>query len=296
MEEAVAGSSASRVRADHLRASTVRIRAGGATILDSPRGSDAGTGVAVRDHSSVEVLFWKFDRHKLSQQTVDVSNLQRTLTRSQGDSVSELERDRRKLRKLSSDELKVRARQGARGPHSATCRWFHLPGCNHAAVDLFHQAYNWSDTVAMECKEVTSKPACSWHQGADSTYDHLFIVGHYILADAEPDSDGIKVICPVHPYQLSIVQLVTVPCLCNVSQGFTYEQVHIIYTPDLNTLISIDGNGEKEWNNVVELLPNERGFVRTGGDAALLVYKIVDSMIDEVYPLLDLYGGALGTP
>jgi len=67
----------------------------------------------------------------------------------------------------------------------------------------------------------------------------------------------------------------------------------MVYFPDLNTLLSIDGNGEKTWDGVVDLLTNQRGFVRSGGDMSLVIYKLLDSMIDEVYPLLDLYGDLL---
>jgi hypothetical protein len=75
--------------------------------------------------------------------------------------------------------------------------------------------------------------------------------------------------------------------------AFVHEQVHVLYLPDLNTLISIDGNGEKSWDGVTELLPNDRCLVRTSSDASVLIYKLIDAMIDGVYPLLDLYGDSI---
>ena len=67
----------------------------------------------------------------------------------------------------------------------------------------------------------------------------------------------------------------------------------MVFYPALNTIVSIDANGEKRWDGVTDLLNNECGFVRTSEDASVLIYKLLDSMIDEVYPLLDLYGDLL---
>ena len=50
----------------------------------------------------------------------------------------------------------------------------------------------------------------------------------------------------------------------------------------MNTLLSIDGNGEKEWDGVSDLLPNERCFLRTECDSSTLIYKLIDAMIDGV--------------
>ena len=63
--------------------------------------------------------------------------------------------------------------------------------------------------------------------------------------------------------------------------------MHIIFLPDLNTLISIDGNGEKKWTQVTEMLTNQRSFLRSKCDASMLIYKIMDAMIDEVTPRQD---------
>jgi hypothetical protein len=106
----------------------------------------------------------------------------------------------------------------------------------------------------------------------DACFDHLFLSGQYIHAAKPADGD--------EEIEDEVV-------------AFVHEQVHVLYLPDLNTLISIDGNGEKSWDGVTELLPNDRCLVRTSSDASVLIYKLIDAMIDGVYPLLDLYGDSI---
>eukprot|EP01052_Picozoa_sp_SAG31_P009279 SAG31_NODE_485_length_15021_cov_9.439791_8_plen_95_part_00 len=38
---------------------------------------------------------------------------------------------------------------------------------------------------------------------------------------------------------------------------------------------------------------NDRCFLRTSCDVSTLIYKLVDAMIDGVYPLLDVYGDTI---
>lgn len=98
-------------------------------------------------------------------------------------------------------------------------------------------------------------------------YDHLFIVAHYLhLQESETEAEV---------------------------QAFEYEQVNFVYLPEFNLLISIDGNGQKSLEAVVALLHNRRSPVRKGQEAAMLLFAVIDSMLDEVYPLLDLYGDSL---
>ena len=75
--------------------------------------------------------------------------------------------------------------------------------------------------------------------------------------------------------------------------GWRDIKVNFVYIPEFNLLISIDGNGQKSIEAVVALLHNRRSPVRKGQEAAMLLFAVIDSMLDEVYPLLDLYGDSL---
>ena len=63
--------------------------------------------------------------------------------------------------------------------------------------------------------------------------------------------------------------------------------------PDFNLLITVDTNGEKSLDAVFHILRNPRSPVRRGQESVMLMFAVLDSMLDEVYPLLDLYGNAL---
>lgn len=218
----------------------------------------------VPDHSDVSVSHWRYDRRELQCDTIAVGRLAPILDQVVERSTLEFKVVRKRFDKLGRAEQVRRKRAVAGLPRAGACRWFHLPGCNHTAVDIFSDAFKLSSTVVEQCKDLSFKPSCSWHQGENSVYDHLLVTGHYIIPSKEKaEDDGFT--------------------------EFTYEQVNLIYLPDLNTLISIDGNGEKTWNDVSRLLHNVRGSLRTGCDVSLVMYKMIDSMIDEVYPLLDLY-------
>ena len=226
-----------------------------------------GVDVTVMDHKGISAKFWSWDMDTLREATVAIPDLRDFLQTTLAASLVELHQSKEDFDRLNKDERRRRVKDNAL-PRSEVCRWFHLPGSNFEAVDLFHEFYKLHGEVADQCKGAASKPACSWHQQTvtgtgDATFDHLFVVGHYIIPSGDVDTDGI--------------------------QGFQYEQCQIIYIPDLNTLISIDGNGEKTWDGVVDLLTNVRGFVRTSGDTSCVLYKLLDSMIDEVYPVLDIY-------
>jgi hypothetical protein len=86
------------------------------------------------------------------------------------------------------DQFKRRA-NGQR-PRAASCRWFHLPGCSHKAIDLFRDQYHLVDEVVDACKDTHAKPSCSWHQGeekVDACFDHLFLSGQVTPAPARRD-------------------------------------------------------------------------------------------------------------
>jgi Mg2+ and Co2+ transporter CorA len=240
-----------------------------------------GVEVSAKDHTNILVSYWEFDQDVLRSRAADphdgtvqsegsgpieVDILQPFLEATVKKSAAEKD-----ARQATFDALAIEKRRDLKKKGSwakaDSCRWFHLPGCSHKAVDIFAEAYKLDASVAEACKAVSGKPICSWHQNEDKTFDHLFVAAHYIQKSSEEASDGIS--------------------------GYIYEQVFMIYYPALNTVISIDANGEKEWHGVTDLLRNECGFVRTNEDSSVLIYKLLDSMIDEVYPLLDLYGDLL---
>ena len=70
-------------------------------------------------------------------------------------------------------------------------------------------------------------------------------------------------------------------------------KVCILFFPDLNIFLSIDGNGSRNWDSVTMCINNDRCFLRTSCDVSTLIYKLVDAMIDGVYPLLDVYGDTI---
>ena len=119
-------------------------------------------------------------------------------------------------------------------------------------IQCFSKHYNFKPVVQQALVEAVSKPQCDWHlqdnQTTDSCFNQLFVSGHYLIPDPENVDQDVK--------------------------GFHFEQVFVIYFPDLNTLVSIDGNGEKSWEGVSELLPNERCFLRATCDASTLIYKV----------------------
>ena len=168
------------------------------------------------------------------------------------------------------------------------------PGCSHEAVDMFTEAYKLDEGVANACKAVSGKPVCSWHQNDDNTYDHLFVAAHYIQKDeVKGETEGEVAPEDAEPAGGCCTgEKEVLPGPDGIS-GFVYQQVFMIFYPNLNTIISIDANGEKMWDGVTDLLQNECGFVRVNEDCSVLIYKLLDSMIDEVYPLLDLYGDLL---
>ena len=274
-----------------------------------------GVKLQAQDHKNIVVSYWEFNQDILMAATpnhpdsaesstsrgkpgatdigtggIPVANLKPFLDSAVQKSLDEQGNAQAAFDKLSAKDRKKFKRAGA-WPKTETCRWFHLPGCSHEAVDYFVQSYRLDQGVANACKDVSGKPICSWHQNEDSTYDHLFVAAHYIQKAGEkpvpeateaeatgccggdgedgspPEDDGIA--------------------------GFMYQQVFMVFYPTLNTIISIDANGEKTWDGVTDLLQNECGFVRVNEDCSVLIYKLLDSMIDEVYPLLDLYGDLL---
>ena len=75
--------------------------------------------------------------------------------------------------------------------------------------------------------------------------------------------------------------------------AFNYRQVLFVYMPDMNFLISIDGTGQKDWSNVHKLISNPRCLVRQEQQVTTLLSALIDSMVDEMYPLLDFYAEAL---
>lgn len=233
--------------------------------------------IAVRDHGDVSVSFWQFHQDKLRKKPnpeapgdkgLSVGELEGFLESTVAATLAERRVSQDRFDSLDPKEQSKRRRQaGGVRIQTSTCRWFHLPGSSHAAIDHFAAAYRLHETVTKTCKATSGKPICSWHQTSESYYDHLFVAAHYIKESEEQCPDGIS--------------------------AFGYEQVFMVFIPDLNTIISIDANGEKTWEGVTDLLDNERGFVRTNCDTSVLIYKLLDSMIDEVYPLLDLYGDLL---
>ena len=234
-----------------------------ASPLTRPRRSSVneagGVSVAVCDHADISISFWQWDIDVLKETTVAIPDLRKFMKRTLQESLEEYQLAKGEFDQLERGERRIKEKANER-PRSETCRWYHLPGINYAAVEMFHEIYHLLDDVAEECKAAASKPSCAWHQQvnrgnlkAGSTFDHLSIVGHYIIPSGMTDDDGIE--------------------------GFKYEQCQMVYFPDLNTLLSIDGNGEKTWDGVVDLLTNQRGFVRSGGDMSLVIYKLLDSMV-----------------
>ena len=283
---------------DLLRAKSVHTRRGsihGAELASSATGAHGwqklirnkppgGVKLSARDHKNVVVSYWEFNQDTLRARQEDHPDGPSRSPGAQeggGIQVADLKPFLDRQKKVSSEEKTVKqnifdklskkdrskAMKAGQWPKTDTCRWFHLPGCSHRAVDIFTESYHLDKSVAAACKAVSGKPICSWHQVEDKTFDHLFVAAHYIQKSSEEADDGIS--------------------------GFVYEQVFMIFYPALNTIISIDANGEKTWDGVTDLLCNECGFVRTNEDTSVLIYKLLDSMIDEVYPLLDLYGDLL---
>ena len=271
-----------------LRAESVHMRRGsiGETqfAAPSPKGwakvklpLPGAVKLSAKDHHDMVISYWEFDQEHLRATSItpngdpesgglSLQELQPFLQQTVQTSSAEREKHRRRVDALAAKERRELRKRGY-SPTADSCRWFHLQGVSHRAVDIFAEVYKLDAIVASACKAVSGKPICSWHQTDDKTFDHLFVAAHYIQKSTEQSPDGIS--------------------------GFVYEQVFMIFYPGLNTIISIDANGEKEWDGVTDLLRNECGFVRTNEDSSVLIYKLLDSMIDEVYPLLDLYGDLL---
>ena len=322
-----------------LRAQSIHIRRGSITeksfAAPQPKGwanvqkaLPGAVKLSAKDHQDVAISYWEFDQEHLRARSdippgfggggLSVEELQPFLEETVNASSAEREKHQKRVDALAVKERRELRKRGYT-PKAESCRWFHLQGVSHRAVDVFAEAYKLDATVASACKAVSGKPICSWHQTDEKAFDHLFVAAHYIQKSTEQSPDGIS--------------------------GFVYEQVFMVFYPGLNTIISIDANGkirqalplshsfphtkvisrcctgEKEWDGVTDLLRNECGFVRTvclskstvsfshsslhtdhipcywaheqNEDSSVLIYKLLDSMIDEVYPLLDLYGDLL---
>eukprot|EP01047_Picozoa_sp_COSAG01_P014608 COSAG01_NODE_715_length_14093_cov_64.209233_4_plen_153_part_00 len=122
--------------------------------------------------------------------------------------------------------------------------------------------------------------------GAARRFSHLFVVGHYVLPRGEQrvdgggggggDSGGSST---------SLGRGVQGPPggggggggggdLLRSIRGFRYEQVLMILLRDLNTLISIDGNGEKSWESVSATLVVPDSHLRLHCHGSLIMYHL----------------------
>ena len=217
--------------------------------------------------SGLEV--WEYDGAKLNTKSVSCDQSSAYLTNMVKTCNAEF--DEREVRNNTGGEedLESGTLDNTDRPNEVCCRWIHMRGINFEVMDEIGRHLHLGDELVDECKAVASKPSVSWQQpSADMRYDHLFIVAHYLHLSDEDSTDSEV-------------------------QAFEYEQVSFIYMPEFNLLISIDGNGMKSLDAVAALLHNRRSPVRKWQEAAMLLFAIIDSMLDEVYPLLDLYGDAL---
>eukprot|EP01051_Picozoa_sp_SAG22_P001459 SAG22_NODE_57_length_23647_cov_11.746688_13_plen_486_part_00 len=237
----------------------------------------------IEDHA-LNVEFWEWDADKVRRcPLTTIDSLEQILTAAVADSQAELKANIEESSKLSALQRKRNAADSDL-PRASKCRWFHMSGCSFEGIRCFCKHYNIKSEVEDALREAAQKPVCEWHQfppgstqakdvSSDECFNHLFVAGHYLIEDPAPPGEAWEADGDV--------------------KGFHFEQAMMLYLPDLNTLLSVDGNGEKSWDAVSDLLPNERCFLRTGCDASTLIYKLIDAMIDGVYPLLDLYGDTI---
>jgi hypothetical protein len=150
------------------------------------------------------------------------------------------------------------------------------------------QVYRLEPAVVAACKNVVSKPSVSYHcaHGAARRFSHLFVVGHYVLPRGEQRVDGGGGGGGSGGSSTSLGRGVQGPPgggggggggggdLLRSIRGFRYEQVLMILLRDLNTLISIDGNGEKSWESVSATLVVPDSHLRLHCHGSLIMYHL----------------------
>eukprot|EP01051_Picozoa_sp_SAG22_P014068 SAG22_NODE_1657_length_3885_cov_6.187005_3_plen_640_part_00 len=229
------------------------------------------------DHGDSGLEYWQYDGGQIDSRKVSVLQSGQFLAELVATCNGEFEEREARSRDGAGgggrvDDLESQSSCGDQESNEQHCRWIHMRGINFGMMDAIGQSFNLAPELIDECKAVASKPSVSWQQPSDDMrFDHLFIVAHYLHLVGDDDSSE------------SDAEV----------QAFDYEQVSFIYMPEYNLLMSIDGNGQKSLDAVVALLYNRRSPVRKGQEAAMLLFAVIDSMLDEVYPLLDLYGDAL---
>ena len=110
---------------------------------------------------------------------------------------------------------------------------------------------------------------------AELRFSNLLVVGHYVLS-ARQDKEDCTVTDPdtsKHGKDDDTEDdgLVVKKILSQV-RDFKCEQIMLIFNRDLNTLISIDGNGEKSWSSVAELAEIPDSHLRLQYHGAHIMY------------------------
>lgn len=152
------------------------------------------------------------------------------------------------------------------------CNWFHMSGISSQALDSFQRYLGLSKACIEQAKCRALKPCMEWHDASTTKSgligcEHMFVVAHKLMLLGPGVGEGID---------------------------FKLSQVSFICLPDQNGLISVLCDDCVEpWGSLRALLYNKRTVVRREHHFSDLLVTLIDSMVDEVYPVLDLYGDTL---
>lgn len=155
--------------------------------------------------------------------------------------------------------------------------WFHLSGTSHEGLEVLQKKFRFDPDLTSVVCQLTSKPGVDWHQSLRSGEPSVLVVSAHELeiTDTEVNSVG-----------------------SDQTEGglldFHVQQVTFFCIPELNTLISVHANPEDDsFEPIFKMLACETAKLRVGGHWAQLLMVCLDAMVDELYPVLDLYGDAL---
>ncbi len=139
-------------------------------------------------------------------------------------------------------------------PEWSVVRWVNVAGLHPQVINRFRQAYGFHTLAAEDALKVPQRPRVEPYP------DYLFIVASMYRRQADGD-------------------------------GFTPGQVSIFFYR--NTLLSFQEDRSADgWSTIKQRLQAPGSTLRLG-DCGFLLYSMLDSMIDHVFPVVEHFGDVL---
>lgn len=139
------------------------------------------------------------------------------------------------------------------------CRWLHIPGINPNVMTTLAIFLNLDDSSIARAEHRSASPCV---QGFGH---YLFVIAHELQINADVDS-------------------------CS---AFTQQQVTIFFVPRFKLIVSIQEDNIDPWDHIRGQLENENSLLRKICEPTLLIYMLLDALMDGVQPILENYGNYL---